>query len=334
MTDYSAWYDLALIPNRPAIEHASDKVLNWVSTFCVILYWVAIFDKLRTTSAPDARRRLRVLCAGSVVGLGSILVIWGALPFFGIVDPSGIQWLGYLSAILMLAFPPSLAYVVVVQRAMDVHILLRMGTKYAPARGTMWTLRAVLIAVIAIMFWQTARAPQLDPAAVVRLALLCVPLFLISPRVFGPISNWIDRRFFREAYDVELFLRELSEQVQQFTETGPLIETVSRRISEVLHVPEIAVLLRNGEVFELRYAVGLRATMPLLLSEKSSPVEHVRETNRPAVLYHEDPGEWFVEANDQEKRTLREMQAELLLALPGRQHLMGIMALGRKKYQE
>ncbi len=83
-TDYSAWYDLHLIPDRAAIDRLNDKVLNWTTIICLTLYWIAIFDKLRTASSPDARRRLRLLCIGSVVGLGSILVIFGLLPWFGV----------------------------------------------------------------------------------------------------------------------------------------------------------------------------------------------------------------------------------------------------------
>ncbi len=133
-TVYSSWHDLALIPNWPEIDAADTRVVDWAIVLCLVLYWVAIFDKLRTAASPDARRRLQVLCTGSVVGLGSMLVVWGALPWFGIADPGKIQWLGYLSAILMLAFPLGLAYVVVVQRAMDVRLVIRQGLQYTMAR--------------------------------------------------------------------------------------------------------------------------------------------------------------------------------------------------------
>lgn len=333
-TDYSAWYQIGFVPDRPAVDAANDKALNWTFTICLVVYWIAIFDKLRTASTRDAKRRLLVLCAGSVVGLGSMLIIWGVLPWFGIADPSSIQWLGYLSAVLMLAFPLTLAYVVVVQRAMDVRILLRLGTKYALARGTIWIVRTALLAALIIFFLQTAHAPHPGVAALIRLVIFGLLLFLVSPRVFEPLSNWIDRMFFREAYNAELVLSELSEQVRHFTETTPLIETVCRRISDVLHVSEVAVLLRGSGVFQLRHSVGLTATGPLLLPEQSSAVQHVLQTNRPATLYRDNPEEWFIDADDREKRALERMQTELLLALPGRDRLMGLIALGRKKSEE
>jgi phosphoserine phosphatase RsbU/P len=68
---------------------------------CVTLYWIAIFAKLLRASSPDARRRMRLLCLASVIGLRSMLIVFGLLPWFGIVDPDSIPWLGYTTAILI-----------------------------------------------------------------------------------------------------------------------------------------------------------------------------------------------------------------------------------------
>jgi phosphoserine phosphatase RsbU/P len=135
LSDYGAWYDETFLAGRRLIDTLADAAINWLTLFCLAVYWVAIFAKLRRASTPDVRRRLRVLCAGSAVGLGSTLIVWGLLPRFGI-NPAGIHWLGYLSAVLMLVFPFSLAYIVVVQRAMDLPVLIRVGTGYILARGT------------------------------------------------------------------------------------------------------------------------------------------------------------------------------------------------------
>lgn len=335
-TDYSAWYNLAMIPNRPAIDHINDKVLNWTMVFCLILYWVAILDKLRTTSTPDARRRLHLLLAGSVVGLGNILIVWGVLPLFGIANPAGIQWLGYVSAILMLAFPLSLAYVVIVQRAMDVRILLRMGTKYALARGTLVVLRAVLVIVLLILLVQEIRTPEFTPGTIGRIVICAAFLLFASSRVsmIARLSTWLDHKFFREAYNAELVLSELSEQVPAFTDSKPLIETVARKISETLHVSQMGVLLRSSDAFQLREAIGLALTTPVQLPSTSLAVQHLGQTKRPATLYRENPDEWFRTANESERSVFEAMNAELLLALPGRQKLMGVMALGPKRSDE
>src|SRR5205814_5615239 len=66
-----------------------------------------------------------------------------------------------------------------------------------------------------------------------------VGVFLVR-RVAERLRQWIDRRFFREAYNAELVLSDLAEKVRTIVETEPLLETVARRISESLHVTKIA----------------------------------------------------------------------------------------------
>jgi hypothetical protein len=163
---------------------------------------------------------------------------------------------------LILAFPLSLAYVVVVQRAMDVRILVRMGTKYALARGSVRVLRTALLVLIGIYFWQLARAPHLDAATSPRLVLLALLLSLVSPRIFQPVSKWIDRRFFREAHNAERVLNELSESVRTIVEIRPLLETVGRKISSSMHVARLAILVKTGAGYQVQYADGYETAPP------------------------------------------------------------------------
>ncbi len=183
LADYAYWFPSALVSNPKAIDQLIDPVLNWTALCCVALYWFLIIDKLRTASSPDSRRRLQVLLAGSIVGLGSMLIIWGLLPKFGISDPGNIRWLDYLSCALMLFFPLSLAYVVVVQRAMDIRILLRMGTMYLLARTSVNILRvggaAALIWFVAIPLVEHRHSTA---TVVVWTAILAVFDFLYSTR--------------------------------------------------------------------------------------------------------------------------------------------------------
>ncbi len=54
----------------------------------------------------------------------------------------------YLGAVIFMLAPLTLGYVVVVQRAMDVRVLLRTGSRYALAKASLWVLQIVLLAVI------------------------------------------------------------------------------------------------------------------------------------------------------------------------------------------
>ena len=339
--DYGQWYNLSLLSNVRAwskIDKIHDHVNNWTIFFCITLYWVAIFDKLRTASSPDARRRMRLLCLASVIGLGSMLVIFGLLPWFGITNPSGVPWLGYTAAVLMLTFPLALSYVVVVQRAMDVRILLRMGTKYALARTTMAIVQLAVAALIFILFVIPVIAGHRRDALGLTLALLAIAgliaTFFARGFLGSRFQNWLDRKFFREAYDAELILNELAGQARTFTDSHSLIETVAQRISEVLHVPQIAVLLSQGGLFRVQRSLGLDVNGTLALSTAGSTIQHLTHTASPAVVDHKSPDRWLEEADEQEKHLLAETRAELLLPLPGRDRLLGLLTMGAKQSEE
>jgi sigma-B regulation protein RsbU (phosphoserine phosphatase) len=144
-------------------------------------------------------------------------------------------------------------------------------------------------------------------------------------------QQWLDRRFFREAYDAEVVLNELSDEVRRFTETAPLLETVAKRVAETLHVDQIAVLLRGSEIFHLEQAIGVHPDGTLTLTAQDSSVRYLTTTNAPARLYRDDPDAWYLMAGKNERAVLDAVNAELLLPLPGRNRLMGVMALGPKR---
>jgi len=123
------------------------------------------------------------------------------------------------------------------------------------------------------------------------------------------LRRWIDKRFFREAYDAEHILSELASSVRTMLEVGPLLETVTKRISETLHVPRVAILLSEGGVLQPAYAIGPSppSTLPL-------------------------PSEGLTE--NAERELQKALEAELLLPLSSNQKLVGAMSLGAKQSEE
>ena len=315
ISEYNVWYDISLLPRVDAIDRFLNPVFVWPTILYIALYWVLLLDKLRTASSPDARRRLQVLLAGSVVGLGSLLIIWGLLPYLGIADPNDIRWLLLLSIVLMLFFPLTLAYVVIVQRAMNVRILLRMGSKYLLASTTVKVFR---IAGIAALIWFIAVplfTHHQDPLTATfwgALLLLFGFLFLKKKSPTDLLQQWIDRKFFREAYDAEVMLSQLAKTAQTISEPAELIRTVSHQISDVLHIDQLTVLLRSNGRFTSAYAIGTELVTPLRMLDPG-------RSSKPI----------FNSAND--GRTLDQESPELLLPLSGRTRLLGAMALGPKR---
>jgi sigma-B regulation protein RsbU (phosphoserine phosphatase) len=126
-------------------------------------------------------------------------------------------------------------------------------------------------------------------------------------------------------------LNELSDEVRRFTETRPLLETVARTVCDTLHIRQIAMLLRHGDSFSVEQTIGFTADGALVLPAQASSIRYLANSNEPARLYRDDPDAWYLMAGVAERRALDLLNAELLIPLPGRNRLMGIMALGPKR---
>ena len=311
----------------------ADKATGFLTLLCVALYLLLTLDKLRTASTADARRRLRVLTTGTGVGLGALIVVFVVLPHFGFTgNEARYYWVRYLGAYLFMLAPLTLAYVVLVQRALDVRVLLRIGTRYALAKASLWVLQVILLTLVGLKLLLPAlRDQEPAPSAIAGAALFLVLVLAMRFGVRGRLQQWLDRQFFREAYNSELMLSELSDEVRRFTETKPLLETVAERIRETLHIGQIAMLLRRGESFYLEEAIGVASDGALALPAQASSVRFLLNSNQPARLYRSDPDAWYLMAGTAERRALDLLHAELLVPLPGRNRLMGIMCLGPKR---
>jgi sigma-B regulation protein RsbU (phosphoserine phosphatase) len=313
-----------------------DRVENALNLLCVILYLVILFDKLRSASTADARRRLRVLLIGTGSGLGALLIAFVLLPHFGLDRAGpGRAWIGYLGAALFLLAPLTLAYVVLVQRALDVSVLIRQGTKYGVAKATVWVVQVVLLTFVAwrLLVPLMTQKQQAPGDQIMEGALFLFLVFMMRFVFRKQSQNWLDKKFFREAYDSELVLSQLADEVRRYTDSEALLKTVSKCVAETLHVTKIGMFLRSGANYTMTRAVGMGAAREgtLALATTSSTIRNLNRTNSPATLYRQDPDAWYMLADQTERATLDEIGAELLLPLPGRNKLMGVMALGPKQ---
>ena len=176
---------------------------------------------------------------------------------------------GHLGGGGLLLFPLTMAYVIVVQRAMDVSVVIRQGLQYGLAKNGVFVIQVVLsflVILIAVSFVSdnTTNRPQ----KITFIALGITFVFIIR-RLADVLRTWTDRKFFREAYNAEQILSDLSEDVRTMVETKPLLEIVAGKISESLHVPQVALLLRNGNEFLPAYSVGFDVPPPVALTGDS-----------------------------------------------------------------
>jgi sigma-B regulation protein RsbU (phosphoserine phosphatase) len=215
-----------------------------------------------------------------------------------------------------------------------VRVVLRQGLQYALARNSV---RVMQILVTVVVFVAAGRlAGNIGRNPVEKIALIVVGLGAIMGirRGADRLRGFIDRRFFREAYDAERVLSELSDQVRSMVEPRSLLETVAARISETLHVPQVAVMLDAGSPFQPAYALGYESVSDVVIPKESATVKVLRSQREPVRLYLDDPDSWLnrnSESTAQERAALARLGTNVLLPLTAREKLLGFISLGAKK---
>lgn len=302
------------------------------------LFFAFLGYKAGTTKNPDARRRLRVMAVGTSVSMApSFIIIIVRIvtrapgSFFEVVP----FWFALIALLAMLLFPLTLAYVIVVHRAMDVRVVIRQGLQYALARNGIRALQGMmLLAVILGVIWifrNDAEFGLAEQIGFVAAGFALIPLIDYGAKRLGTV---IDRRFFRDAYDAERILAELSDEVRMMVETRPLIETVSARLSESLHVPQIVTLLRNGDRLEPAHVIGYEIS-PTVGFDRSDRTLAKLARNEPLQIYADDEESWVnAELDLEERERLAELNPQLLLPLGAKDELSGFISLGPKRSEE
>ncbi len=309
----------------------------FINLISIGMFFAALGHKSGTLENPDARRRLKLMLYGTAIAMLPsfaiviLRVVTGAKGSFTEVVPF---WFAIISLLLMLLFPLTMAYVIVVHRAMNVSVVVRQGLQYALATNGVRVLQfGLLLAIIAgtLVVIRNFREDIAAQIAFIVGGLALIPLFdYVAKRA----RIWIDRKFFREAYNAEQILSDLSEDVRTMVETKPLLETVSNKISESMHVPQVALLLKNGSVFQSAYALGYENAPNTSLPENTEIIERLKK-NEPLVIYQDDAESWINDAAQAGERTnLRELNSQLLLPFGAKNQLSGVISLSPKRSEE
>ena len=317
--------------------HPLDGVMQVIVYLLIGSFFAAMGTKYGKSHSPDARRRLRILYWGATAAWtpGLLLTVYPRLVGKSVAEVFP-QWLILAGLVPLVLFPLTLAYVIVVHKAMDVGVALRQGLQYALAKGGVRVLQiAAVIAVVSAAATLASHEGRNRPQKIAVIALGITAVFTIQ-RGGDRLRGWVDRRFFREAYDADRVLAELSEQVRTMVESKSLLETVSARISETLHVPQVAILLGGG-AYRPAYAMGYVGVLDVAFPSVAGTVKLLQKEKEPARVYLNDRDSWLyqdTEVTDEERHKLAQLGSELLLPLAVRDKLLGFISLGPKRSEE
>lgn len=309
----------------------------YVNMLAIGMFFAILGHKSGTLENPDSRRRLRLLVWGTALAMMPTFLIvlykW-AYNAPGSFFQSVPFWIAIASLLVLNLFPLTLAYVIVVQQAMDVKVVLRQGIQYALARNGVKVLQGLLLAALILAFVWILQNFQGDVAVQVGFVAAGFALIPLIDFAANRLRVWIDKRFFRDAYNAEQILLELSEDVRTMVETRPLLETVTNKISESLHVPQVALLIENGNGYAPAYALGFDTPPQSVLGDNTRAVQtlkrnqhilirdvNVETTSTPTIM-------------PDEKKQIEDLNSQILLPVAVKDHLSGVLSLSAKRSEE
>jgi len=302
----------------------------------VTFFFLVVGWKSGVAASADGRRRLKLLLWGGCVALLPVLVlVLTSRARGGSVETLPVGFI-VSCLIFMPVFPLTLAYVILVDRAMDVRVAVRQGLRYTVTRGAIRVLVTLFMAGVLWNAWNLVNDPTANRPRKLQAIAFGMAAAIVVPRFAKRAFDWTDRRFFREAYDVERVLTELSEQVRTIAETGPLLDTVLDRIGTTLHVDRLAVFLHEGDTWVPARSRGFDPPPSVAFAATDEALLKLRESGRPLRVRHDDPESPLRREiiSEENRRALAEVDAELVLPLNGKNDLLGVITLGPKKSEE
>jgi eukaryotic-like serine/threonine-protein kinase len=162
-------------------------------------------------------------------------------------------------------------------------------------------------------------------------------VFLIVAAVFGlkfrnRWSGWIDRKFFREAYNSEKILLSLIDEIKNLNSISEISKWVTLQLDAALHPKRIMVFYRKkqGGDLALGYSSGDQ-TQSLSISKNSRFLQVVESIATAQEFPFKQPSE----IPEQEGEWLRRLGIHLIVPMnDSEQRLVGLMLLGEKKSEE
>ena len=149
------------------------------------LGFVSLIWNAFSAPTPEARRKIRVILWGTLVGVVPATLVLGANDFFGFHAP---PLLVVALVVLLWLFPLSFAYAVVKHRVLEIPVLLRRSARYLLVqRG--FTILLSLLSVGVVWIFALSFAHYLKP-----LTEAALPGGIALGTAFGSLLLWTGTR--------------------------------------------------------------------------------------------------------------------------------------------
>jgi len=301
------------------------------------------------TADTVGRRRLRVVMWGSLISFGNLFLVF-------VLEVTNMQgkrpaiwdWSTFSLFFTLPLIPLSFAYAIIRHRVIPISLILRRGVRYLlVSRGSILLVllfTGLIVTALLSLLFNYLRPSALTVGLVSAAEGIAAwqAARWMHRRYLAPV---IDRKFFRQSYDSQQIVAELAASLRMTTEIQSLLESVANKLQAALQTESVVIFLRDGQTgdyrsayaCEYKLAEGRVVDYPLAvrLPRYAATLAQIAQTGEPLELDGGDP-EFDMAAKvhsrlaAEERQTLLELKASLLLPLKTKDALPGVVALGSR----
>jgi hypothetical protein len=247
-----------------------------------IAWAVALLSRnYRRIESRNERRRIRLVALGFSVSLSAFAVnVLLATPWASLDALRGSS-MPLVMVVFYVAAPLCTTYAMLRHRVFDIHVMVRMGLRYAAARGV---LLSIVPATGMVFVFDVLTNRDLAVAAIAaRRGVLYLALGAVALVLHLKRKAWLDaldRRFFRERHDARRLLRAIVEDIRHAEHFDDAARHVIARIDSALHPESVTLMVRRPGQPTYRPAAAMNSIVPWI-SASSRLVALARVLNRP-----------------------------------------------------
>jgi serine/threonine-protein kinase len=327
--------------------HLYLKVLPAVGSpfylFITIAICAVIVRKYRLIKEPDQHRRMKWVIYGSVAGLVPLLIntITGfTLDASGQIGgtqghtplSTGLRTLDLIADLAVGIIPITFGYAIIKHKVFDINVVVRRGLQYVLAKNG---LRVILALPLVGLGYQIISNPDQTVSDI----LFHNPLYLFSAAAAAVclkyrrrLTEWIDRKFFRETYNQEQILIGLMDEIKELNSMAGISELVSRKLDSALHLTRIFVFYRGADTRDLALGYSSGGSRQGLTISTESQLFRFMEGRQSAEPY---PFPQRQVLPPGEQAWLDRLGINLIVPMSGTDgRLIGLLLLGEKKSEQ
>ncbi|MFY9554071.1 MAG: protein kinase [Blastocatellia bacterium] len=292
----------------------------------------------RMVKQPDQHRRMKWVVYGSLLGIvPEVMILVARFAFVStgygqIVSGDKFVTMNLLANTAIGVIPISWGYAIIKHRVFDTNVVIRRGLQYLLARNVLQLLFALPLIALAYTIISNRNQTVTEIVSRNPVFLSLIAIAGLGLRFRRQLSDRIDRRFFREAYDQEQILLGLVDEIKELDSMPEISKLVSDEIDAALHANRIYAFYRELEKRDLTLGYSSGGSLQAARIPETSQLLRTMESFANTREY---PFSHDVELPTEEKEWLDQLGVTLIVPMCGTdQRLIGLLLLGEKKSEE